>query len=216
MDIRGYSQFNRLEGGIARAFDRIARDPVRYALYSIAAGILGGGTVFSLVEADTSVLDGWWWAFVSLTTVGYGDIAPKTAGIRMLAMFVIGTGILAVAIITAAISGRIAERRVAHLMATAQETPEFHDDVQQVAHSMREQADLLEALAPEIKKLHEEEADDRAHWQRAISLVGSIEEAIVESDGEQAQRGTQQVKKLCGELRTLAAREGVTIEKEAV
>ena len=102
----------RLERAIANLFTSIAGNPIRYAIGAVLSGLIIGGTIFSLAEADTRVIDGIWWAFVSMTTVGYGDIAPKTPGIRMLATFVILTGIAATAILTAALAGRIAEARL--------------------------------------------------------------------------------------------------------
>lgn len=140
-----------LERWVSRAFDRIARDPVRFAMYSVAAGVFVGGTIFSLVEADTSMPDGWWWAFVSMSTVGYGDISPATTGIRFLATFVIAAGILAAAIITAAIAGRISERRIAHLLETAHDTDELHDDVLACVHRLRSELNTLEGVAVLIR-----------------------------------------------------------------
>lgn len=45
-----------------------------------------------------SVFDGMWWAVVTLTTVGYGDLVPITAGGRLFtgAILFIGVGIIAV------------------------------------------------------------------------------------------------------------------------
>lgn len=140
-----------LEPVVDRAVGRVAKDPIRYSLYSVAAGILGGGTVFSLVEQDVSMPDGWWWAFVSMSTVGYGDISPETTVIRFLAMFVIATGIVAVAIITALIAGRISERRIALLLETAADTEELHDDVSACIHRMRKELEVLEGVAVLVK-----------------------------------------------------------------
>ncbi|MEM7480947.1 MAG: ion transporter [Acidobacteriota bacterium] len=70
-------------GGLERAF----RDNL--LLFAFAFSILGvsvlvGGLSLYLVEADLnknlrSVGDGIWWALVTLTTVGFGDISPVTS-----------------------------------------------------------------------------------------------------------------------------------------
>ena len=44
-------------------------------------------------EAFGSVLDGLWWAVVTLTTVGYGDLQPVTGGGKMLATVAMFAGI---------------------------------------------------------------------------------------------------------------------------
>jgi voltage-gated potassium channel Kch len=135
----------RLERSIANAFTAIAHNPIRYALVAVASGLVIGGTVFSLIESDTNVVDGVWWAFVSMTTVGYGDIAPRTTGIRMLATFVILTGIAATAILTAALAGRIAEARLSESGLTL----DLDDD--------------FDVLAARIAKLKERYTVDERH-----------------------------------------------------
>ena len=61
------------------------------------------GALFSLFEG-TSLLDGLWWTIVTLTTVGYGDLSPATAGGRATAVVLMVTSIGVVSFITANIA----------------------------------------------------------------------------------------------------------------
>lgn len=124
----------RTERAIANVFTRIAGNPIRWALATVVAGLFIGGSVFSFFEDDTSWFDGVWWAFVSMSTVGYGDIAPQTTGIRMLATFVIACGIAGTAILTAALAGRIAEARLTE----AGKTLDLDDDFDSIAAQIHE------------------------------------------------------------------------------
>jgi len=45
-----------------------------------------------------------WWSFVTVTTVGYGDFYPVTTGGRITACFIMGTGLLTLAVVTAQVA----------------------------------------------------------------------------------------------------------------
>ena len=68
----------------------------------VMAVVLIMGTVMYLVEGEengfTSIPRGVYWAIVTLTTVGYGDVTPHTVMGRILACFIMimGYGIIAV------------------------------------------------------------------------------------------------------------------------
>lgn len=66
---------------------------VRYAAVLALVTVLGAGTAFSALEEDASPWDGVWWAITTMTTVGYGDVYPRTEARRVLAMLVMVVGV---------------------------------------------------------------------------------------------------------------------------
>lgn len=71
-------------------------------LYTVILIVIIIGTIMYLIEGEengfNSIPEGIYWAIVTLTTVGYGDIAPATTIGRFIASFVmiLGYGIIAV------------------------------------------------------------------------------------------------------------------------
>lgn len=127
---------------------RIAQRPGVVAFALAFGALFIGGAIFSFVEDEAGIVDGWWWAFVSMSTVGYGDIAPKTPAIRLLASGIIACGIGATAIATAAVAGRVAERRLLSRGVNF----ELNDDFDEVLERVR----LLK-----VRYQHDEHHDDR-------------------------------------------------------
>jgi voltage-gated potassium channel len=78
----------------------------RYAALLALLLVAVGGSSLAFVESDTvpSLEDGIWWALVTVTTVGYGDIAPHTLAGRAIAAVVMLFGISFFAFLTATIA----------------------------------------------------------------------------------------------------------------
>lgn len=91
----------------------LSTEGVRDAAVLALVTILGGGAAFAAVESEQhlSAWDGVWWAMTTVTTVGYGDIRPKTDGGRVIAIVVMLVGIGFVAILTAAAAERFMRAR---------------------------------------------------------------------------------------------------------
>ena len=73
------------------------------------------GFIFFITEPDVkSYSDGLWWALVTITTVGYGDITPLTSIGRLVASALMFLGLGLIASLTAVISVKFIQNFVDH------------------------------------------------------------------------------------------------------
>jgi voltage-gated potassium channel len=98
----------------------LSTEGIRDAAVLALLSVLGGGAAFAAIEhghqdEPVSAWDGVWWAITTVTTVGYGDFSPKTAGGRAVAIVVMLIGIGFVAILTAAAAERFMRSREAEV-----------------------------------------------------------------------------------------------------
>lgn len=90
------------EGKVLRSALRSSRYKITVFLVSVLTLIIIVGTLMYLIEGETrgftSIPASIYWAIVTITTVGYGDIAPQTPAGQFLAsiLMIIGYGIIAV------------------------------------------------------------------------------------------------------------------------
>ena len=116
--------------------------------------IISFGYVFYLVEPQIKTFgDGIWWALVTITTVGYGDITPLTTLGRLVAGTLMFVGLGLIATVTAIVSAKFIANYVDH---------HTNDDV----------LEKLEELEDEIEKIEEIESN----------VVGKLKELEEEID----------------------------------
>jgi len=84
----------------------LRRDSLPYVIALSVFVVLIGGLTIHALEPQTAetVGDGIWWAAATLSTVGYGDIAPKTVMGRGLAIVIMVVGVSTFAVLTAGIA----------------------------------------------------------------------------------------------------------------
>ncbi len=104
--------------------------------------VIGGGAIFAAAEGNgLTTWDGIWWAIVTVTTVGYGDVTPATDVGRAIGIVVMLTGIGFVAFVTAAIAERFVNReRQVIERGIQQSEAELLDDINEV----RQRLDRIE------------------------------------------------------------------------
>jgi voltage-gated potassium channel len=108
---------------------------LRYAAMILALVVVGGGLIFVAVERSAqhlSIEDGIWWAIVTVTTVGYGDIVPHTEAGRAVAVIVMTTGIGTAALVVGAASQRFVVGEVSRGADDATAAPtitDIHDEL---------------------------------------------------------------------------------------
>jgi voltage-gated potassium channel len=80
----------------------------RFAALLTLLVVVIAGAVESLVDTKdfASTWDGIWWAVVTVTTVGYGDVTPTTVEGRIVAMVVMLFGIGFLSVLTATVASR--------------------------------------------------------------------------------------------------------------
>ena len=120
--------------------------------------IVSFGFVFYLVEPQIKTFgDGIWWALVTITTVGYGDITPFTTLGKLVAGALMFVGLGLIATVTAIVSAKFIANYVDH---------HTNDDV----------LEKLEELEAEIEKLKSLEEDELEKLEELDSEIQDIKD----------------------------------------
>ena len=109
----------------------------KYVL-ALSCGLVAIGGVAIHFAEGMELSDGFWWAFVTTTTVGYGDISPSTATGRAIAIILMITGIGLIGSLTSTITS--------FFLNLKPENPEHKDEILSV---VRTQLDDLEKMSNE-------------------------------------------------------------------
>ncbi len=89
-----------------------------------------------------------WWGVVTVTTVGYGDITPKTAMGRLVALAVMLVGISFVSILTANIAAYFVEARQESSDAELRERlAAMESRLEQMSEALKAQAEMLQRFS---------------------------------------------------------------------
>jgi voltage-gated potassium channel len=139
-------------------------DGVRYAAFLAFLVFLGGGQAFASLE-NKSLGTGLYWSISTMTTVGYGDVIPKTDGGRVVAAVVMLVGIGFLAIVTGAIAQKFMTTE-----ATVTKGDELLSEAEHITHTKLDVlASQLERLDSRLQQLEEQPSFDAGQSARYAS-----------------------------------------------
>jgi len=147
--------FIRFFTSFARGFTKIInRNRFGQILVATVFMVLGSGALFAYIE-DRSLWDGVWYALVTITTVGYGDVVPFTESGRAFGIVLIVFGVVFFSLVTANIS--------AFLIGSEQQKLE---------------KDILDYVKQTEKRLAKQQADNEAQVERIMTHMSEEIEVL--------------------------------------
>jgi voltage-gated potassium channel len=93
-----------------------------------------------------TVFDGWWWSFITMATVGFGDVYPLSLEGRLVAVGLVVTGIALVGTLTAYIASWFAASTREAEEAIKSELDETEDKIDDLAAEVRQLRALVQQL----------------------------------------------------------------------
>ena len=97
--------------GLSRALGAVWRDPATKALPVVAGVLILTGTLFYWRFEDWTVVESLYFCVVTLTTVGFGDLTPTSAGTQLFTIIYILTGLgILVALLASVAEAYIAQK----------------------------------------------------------------------------------------------------------
>ena len=137
---------NRIKNFIALIETIFNSRRLRTILLALVSFICIFGYLFYVTEPQIKTFgDGIWWALVTITTVGYGDITPLTTTGRIVAAGLMFIGLGLIATVTAIVSAKFIANYVDH---------HTNDDVLEKLEELESEIEKLKALEEdELEKL---------------------------------------------------------------
>ena len=171
--------------GVGYIVTYLSRNRAQSALYILVLMVIliiesGSFLVLQAEHASPSANiitagDAIWWAYVSITTVGYGDRFPVTAAGRMVGILVLTTGVAVFATFAGLISSK--------LLAPPEEDDEFPEQPREQPSVGEDQAArYLVELRQLISEREKIETEIASHIEKLEQLLGNGQDQAVEGD----------------------------------
>ncbi len=96
---------------LKRFVNYVTREKIHRIFFIVLFIVFAGSIAFAHVEKGMNLIEALWWAVVTVTTVGYGDITPSTLAGKIIGVAIMVLGIGLVGILTASLAGFFIEER---------------------------------------------------------------------------------------------------------
>lgn len=134
------------------------------------------GTMSMMIFEGEELLDGMWWSFVTLTTVGYGDITPASTGGRLIGLLLMFSGIGILATFSATIASVLVNQKIQADLGMSVQNRENHLIICEWNHTARS---ILRELRADSKTA-----------EMPVVLIADIERKPIEDDNLYFIRGS--------------------------
>ena len=132
-----------LSGKLERKASRLLRtNGLLYILYVNVFIVFVGSSILSVVE-EKAFSDSLWWALVTVTTVGYGDIVPVSLFGKWIAVLLMLVGISTIGMLTSALTNFFVK-----------DNPDEQIKLDKLQDELSSQRILIEKQSEKIEELH--------------------------------------------------------------
>ncbi len=122
----------------------LARNNLGRTLIASLVIIVISGTIISLIDPNVkNTSDGIWWAWVTVTTVGYGDIVPTSNAGRLFGAFLILMGLALITMLTASFAAFFMAEDKKHSLREEDLNTKKLTQIEQHLHRLEDKIDLL-------------------------------------------------------------------------
>jgi voltage-gated potassium channel len=145
--------------GARRLFERLGRVALVAGVVVLVGAAVAYGAEHPVNPEFATYGDAVWWAIVTLTTVGYGDIVPKTTAGRVVGVMIMVTGIAVLGLLAGSLAGYF---RLDPAARASRAAPPDGGETSEAPAAATESASLTEeiaALRAQVTRL----ADEVAH-----------------------------------------------------
>ena len=145
-------------------------------LYLLVLAVMVSSTAIYLFEHDLqpenfgSIPQSMWWSFITLTTVGYGDVVPMSVAGKMVAGFTALMGVCVVALLTGIVASgfsnqmtkkrSIMEVEVRRALADGQITEGERQEINKLSRELNLAEDDVKAIVDRLRSVKEPDEDE--------------------------------------------------------